>query len=34
MMAELVAEESWTDAELDAMQNQIARARKERKEQS
>jgi predicted transcriptional regulator len=31
MMAELVAEESWTEAELDAMQAEIERARKERK---
>jgi predicted transcriptional regulator len=31
MMTELVAEESWTDAELDAMQAGIERAREERK---
>jgi predicted transcriptional regulator len=31
MMTELVAEESWTEAELDAMQAEIERARKERK---
>jgi hypothetical protein len=31
MMTELVAEESWTDAELDAMQAEIERAREERK---
>jgi BlaI family transcriptional regulator, penicillinase repressor len=29
MVTELVAEESWTDAELDAMQGEINRARKE-----
>ena len=29
MLTELVAEESWTEEELDAMQAQIARARKE-----
>ena len=34
MVTELVAEESWTDTELDAMQDQINRARKERKKQS
>jgi BlaI family penicillinase repressor len=34
MMTELVAEESWTDADLDAMQEKIDRARKERKKQS
>ena len=31
MMTELVAEESWTDTELDAIQDEIDRARKERK---
>lgn len=31
MMTELVAEESWTDTELDAIQGEINRARKERK---
>jgi predicted transcriptional regulator len=31
MMTELVAEESWTEAELDAMQAGIERAREERK---
>jgi predicted transcriptional regulator len=31
MMTELVAEESWTEADLDAMQAEIERARKERK---
>jgi predicted transcriptional regulator len=31
MVTELVAEESWTEAELDAMQDEINRARKERK---
>jgi predicted transcriptional regulator len=31
MVTELVAEESWTDAELDAMQDEINRARKDRK---
>jgi predicted transcriptional regulator len=31
MMAELVAEESWTDSDLDAMQAEIDRARKEGK---
>src|SRR5215472_5722806 len=31
MMTELVAEESWTEAELDAIQAEIERARKERK---
>ena len=31
MMTELVAEESWTEAELDAMQTEIERARKERR---
>jgi predicted transcriptional regulator len=34
MITELVAEESWTDADLDAMQAKIDRARKERKKQS
>lgn len=34
MMTELVSEESWTEAELDAMQNQIDRARKERRKLS
>ena len=34
MMTELVAEESWTDADLDAIQEKIDRARKERKKQS
>jgi predicted transcriptional regulator len=34
MMTELMAEESWTDAELDAIQDEINRARKERKQQS
>jgi hypothetical protein len=34
MIAELVAEESWTETELDAMQDEINRARKERKKQS
>ena len=33
MMTELVAEESWTDAELDAMQNEIDRARKDKEAQ-
>jgi predicted transcriptional regulator len=33
MMTALVAEESWTEAELDAMQAEIQRARKERKRQ-
>jgi hypothetical protein len=33
-MAELVAEESWTEAELDAMQAEIERARRERKKSS
>ena len=32
MLTELVAEESWTEAELDAMQAGIDRARKQRKE--
>jgi len=31
MMTELVAEESWTEAELDAIQAEIERAREERK---
>jgi predicted transcriptional regulator len=31
MLTELVADESWTDADLDAMQEKIDRARKERK---
>jgi predicted transcriptional regulator len=31
MMTELVADESWTEAELDAMQAEIERARRERK---
>ena len=31
MVTELVAEESWTEAELDTMQAEIERARKERK---
>jgi hypothetical protein len=31
MITELVAEESWTEAELNAMQDRINRARKERK---
>ena len=31
MMAELVAEESWTEAELDAMKAEIERARTERR---
>lgn len=31
MMTELVAEESWTDTELDAIQDEIDRARKDRK---
>jgi BlaI family transcriptional regulator, penicillinase repressor len=31
MVTELVAEESWTEAELDAMQDEINRARKEGK---
>ena len=31
MMTELVAEESWTGAELDAIQDEIDRARRERK---
>jgi predicted transcriptional regulator len=34
MITEMVAEESWTEAELDAMQDEINRARKERKRQS
>jgi predicted transcriptional regulator len=34
MLTELVAEESWTEAELDAMQAEIERARKQRKKQS
>lgn len=34
MMTELMAEESWTDAELDSIQDEIDRARKERKQQS
>ena len=33
MITELVAEESWTDADLDAMQAKIDRARKEKKKQ-
>lgn len=33
MITELVAEESWTEAELDAMQDEINRARKERKKE-
>jgi BlaI family transcriptional regulator, penicillinase repressor len=32
MMMELMAEESWTDADLDAIQGEIDRARKERKQ--
>ncbi len=31
MLTELVAEEAWTEAELDAMQAQIERVRKQRK---
>jgi hypothetical protein len=31
MMAALVAEEPWTDDELDALQQEIDRVRKERK---
>ncbi len=31
MMTELVAEESWTEAELDSLQKEIERAREERK---
>jgi BlaI family transcriptional regulator, penicillinase repressor len=34
MVTRLVTEEPWTDAELDAIQSQIDRARKERKHQS
>lgn len=34
MITELVAEESWTDADLDAMQAKIDLARQERKRQS
>jgi predicted transcriptional regulator len=34
MMTGLVAEESWTEAELDAMQAEIDRARRERKKES
>ena len=33
MITELVAEDSWTDADLDAMQEKIDRARQERKRQ-
>jgi predicted transcriptional regulator len=34
MMTALVAEASWTDEELDALKDEIERARKERKKQS
>jgi predicted transcriptional regulator len=34
MMTALVAEESWTDDELDTLQDEIDRVRKERKKQS
>ena len=34
MITELVAEESWTDADLDAIEEKIDRARKERKKPS